>query len=111
MIPGIRESVPELIQRDVPSEYAQDCRKLCLRYAINMCKFWSETLSECDISMITDQSLGIYAYQCAHILVRLWDLDADNSLRGYLTVLSNFLDRLAEIYEVVAEIVCSFFSY
>lgn len=110
MIPGIRESVPELIQRDVPIDYAEECRELCLQYAIDMCRLWSDTLLECDMSRITDQSLGIYAYQCANILVRLWDLDLDSSLRDYLMILSNFLERLAEIYQVVAEIVCFFFS-
>lgn len=106
MIPGIRESVPELIQHDVPFDYADECRERCLRYAIDMCRFWSETLHECDISRITDQSLGIYAYQCANILVRLWDLDTDSSLRDHLMILSKFLERLTEIYQVVAEIVC-----
>ncbi|CAI7660908.1 unnamed protein product [Penicillium pancosmium] len=104
MIPGIRESVPELIQRDVPIDYAEECRELCLQYAIDMCRLWSDTLLECDMSRITDQSLGIYAYQCANILIRLWDLDLDSSLRDYLMILSNFLERLAEIYQVVAEI-------
>ncbi|KAJ5975136.1 hypothetical protein N7481_008843 [Penicillium waksmanii] len=104
MIPGIRESVPEIIQRDVPFDYAEECRELCLQYAIDMCRLWSDTLLECDMSRITDQSLGIYAYQCANILVRLWDLDADSSLRDYLMILSNFLERLTDIYQIVAEI-------
>lgn len=105
MIPGIRESVPEAIQREVPFEYAEECRQLCLRYAVDICSLWSDTLAECDMSRITDQSIGIYAYQCANILVWLWDLDSDNSLRDYLKIISAFLGWLADIYPVVAEVV------
>ncbi|KAJ5692019.1 hypothetical protein N7462_001442 [Penicillium macrosclerotiorum] len=104
MIPGIRESVPELVQRQVPVEYADECRRLCLHHAVGMCKLWSDTLREADISRISDQSIGIYAYQCANVLVNLWDLDRDDTLESSLQTISSFLDHLSLIYPVVAEV-------
>ncbi|KAJ5299276.1 hypothetical protein N7476_010833 [Penicillium atrosanguineum] len=104
MIPGIRESVTEDIQRQVPIDYAENCRRLCLHHALAMCKLWSDTLSEAHVFWLSDQSIGIYAYQCANILVNLWDLDCDAGLKAELTIISSFLDRLAVLYPVVAEI-------
>ncbi|KAJ5110666.1 hypothetical protein N7532_001201 [Penicillium argentinense] len=110
MIPGIRESIPEYILRTVPTSYADECRRLCLHYANEMCKLWTETMREADMSRITDQAMGIYAYQCANILINLWDLDSqgckpsDCELRRSLAGIVGLLERLAGIYPIVAEI-------
>ncbi|KAJ5736658.1 uncharacterized protein N7483_001783 [Penicillium malachiteum] len=104
MIPGIRESVTEEVQQQVPVEYANECRRRCLSHAMGICKLWSETLREGDLSRISDQSIGIYAYQCANVLVNLWDLDHDNALKSSLQTIASFLNRLVLIYPIVAEI-------
>lgn len=109
MIPGIRESVPELVQREVPATYAEQCRSLCLHHAVEMCSLWSDILREADLSRLTDQSIGIYAYQCANIIANLWDLDHDDTLKISLQTIASILERPATMYPIVAEIVSVFF--
>jgi hypothetical protein len=105
MIPGIRESVLESVRREVPDAYAEHCRKICLQHAMEMCRIWSDILREADLSKLTDLSIGIYAYQCANIIARLWDLEHDDSLKISLRATASILERPAMIYPIVAEIV------
>lgn len=108
MIPGIRESVPERVQHEVPAAYAEHCRKICLQHATEMCRIWSDTLREADLSRLTDPLIGIYAYQCANIIASLWDLDHDDTLKISLQTTASILERPAMIYPIVAEIVSAF---
>ncbi|OKP08262.1 hypothetical protein PENSUB_5629 [Penicillium subrubescens] len=104
MISGIRESVPEPVQQEVPLSYAEQCRSICLHHAIKMCSLWSDTLREADLTRLTDQSIGIYAYQCANIIANLWELDHDDTLKVSLQTIVSILERPATIYPIVAEI-------
>lgn len=109
MIPGIRESVQGSVQQEVPLAYAEQCRKLCLLHAVEMCRLWSDTLHEADLSRLTDQSIGIYTYQCANIISNLWEFGHDDSLKISLQIIASVLERLATIYPIVAEIVSLIF--